>query len=173
MPRPASVAGVSPQKSSQQGAAWSVDLSIAPQGALDRIAANINRRGKRALGLLKTENEFVGVVADQQFEIWERQKRAVHARGRVAARSRGSRIEVTYYIPLRTRVLLGVFFILYLLVALGIATRAQDPSVSPMELLVTGAGAAILGTLFFTGARSQRADLRGFLERVLDGVGRR
>ena len=150
-----------------------MDLPIAPQGALDRIAANINRRGKRALGVLKTENEFVGVIAAPQFEIWERQKRAVHARGRVMARSRGSRLDVTYYIPLRTRVLLGVFFVLYLLVAFGIATQAQDPSVSPAELLVTIAGAAVLGALFFTGARSQRADLRRFLDGILEGGGRR
>ena len=163
---------MSPQKSPQPRAAWSVDLSIAPQGALDRISANINRRGKRALGLLKTENEFVGVVAGHEFEIWERQKRAVHARGRFAARARGSRLEVRFFVPLRTRVLLGVFFVLYAAVAVGIATRPEEPSVSGPEVFITLAGAAVLVALFVTGARSQRADLRAFLANVFDGVAR-
>ena len=149
-----------------------LDLAIAPEGALSRISASVNQRGKRAFGVLKTSNEYVGVVAGQEFEIWERQKRAVHARGRIAGRARGSRLEVNFGVPARTRVLLGIFFLLYALVAFGIATQPQEPSVSPIELLVAIAGAAVLVALFVTGARSQRADLRRFLEHIFEGVGR-
>ena len=139
---------------------------------MSRISANLNQRGKRAFGVLKTANEYVGVVAGQEFEIWERQKRAVHARGRVAARARGSRLEVTFTVPVRTRVLLAMFFVLYALAAFGIATGAQEPSISPVELLIAVAGAAVLVAIFIAGARSQRADLRRFLEHVFEGVGR-
>lgn len=163
---------MSAKKSREESKNWSLDLAIAPEGALGRIGASINRRGKRAFGVLKTENEYVGVVAEREFEIWERQKRAVHALGRVTARQRGSRLDVSFLVPLRTRVLLGLFFALYMFAALGIATQPPEPSVSPAELLVAVAGAAVLVALFVAGARIQRADLRAFLERVFEGVGR-
>jgi hypothetical protein len=152
--------------------AWSLEVAIAPEGALGRIAANINRRGKRAFGVLKTGNEFVGAVVASEFEIWERQTRAVHALGRVTSRHRGSRVEVRFVVPLRTRVLLGLFFVLYVLVALGIATQPPEPSVSPAELITAVAGAAVLVALFIASARSQRTELRAFLERLFDGVAR-
>jgi hypothetical protein len=152
--------------------AWSLDLAIAPEGAIGRISAHINRRGKRAFGVLKTANEYVGVVADHDFVIWERQKRAVRARGRVVARNRGTRLEVRFIVPLRTRALIGIFFVLYALVSLGIATQPPETSVSGGEALVALAGAGALVGLFVAGARSQRADLRAFLERVFEGVAR-
>jgi hypothetical protein len=149
---------------------WSLDLAMAPDGAAGRIASNINRRSKRAFGVLKTTNEYVGVVRANEFELWERQQRAVHARGRVVPRHRGSRVEVSLLIPRRTRFLIGVFFALYLLVSLGIATQPPDPSVSAGETLVALAGAGVLVALFTAGARSQRADLRKFFERVFEDV---
>jgi len=151
---------------------WSCDLAIAPHGALDRIAARINRRGRRAFGVLKTSNEYVGIVGAEDFEIWERQKRAIHARGRVAAQQRGTRLEVEFVAPLRTRVMIALFFILYALASVGIATQPPDPAVSLGELGVSAAGALALGALFIAGARSQRADLRGFLETTFDDVRR-
>jgi hypothetical protein len=149
---------------------WSLDVAIAPDGAIERIRGNINRRGKRAFGVLKTANEFIGVVTQRDFEIWEKQKRAVHARGRVVTQRRGSRIEVSFVVPAWTRLLLGLFFFLYALVTVGIATQPPDPGVSVGEVLVALAGVAVLVTLFVIGARSQRADLQGFLERVFDDV---
>ncbi len=140
---------------------WSLDLAIAPEGATARISANINKRGKRAFGVLKTANEYVGVVADREFEVWERQKRAVHARGRVVARSRGSRVDVRFTVPRRTRFLIGLF-----------STQPPDPSVSAGEVLVSIVGAGVLVALFITGARSQRADLEGFFNRIFEGVAR-
>ena len=149
---------------------WSLDLAMAPEGAAGRIAANINKRGKRAFGVLKTANEYVGVVRANEFEIWEKQKRAVHARGRVVPRHRGSRVEVRFMVTRLTRVLLVPFFALYALAALGIATQPPDPSVSAGEVAVAVAGAALLAALFTASARSQRADLRSFLERVFEDV---
>ena len=151
---------------------WSLDLAIAPEGARQRIAANINKRGKRAFGVLKTANEYVGVVADHEFEIWERQKRAVHARGRVVARHRGTRLEVSFVVPGRTRFLLGLFFVLYVLAALGIAMQPPEPSVTAGEIVVAVAGAVVLAVIFRLGARSQRGDLRALLERSFADVPR-
>jgi len=151
---------------------WSLDLAIAPEGATARISAAINKRGKRAFGVLKTTNEFVGIVTDSEFEVWEKQKRAVHAHGQVRARSRGSRLDVRFIVPTWTRILLGIFFVLYLLVSLGIATQPPDPSVSLGELIVALVGVMVIAALFVASARSQRADLEAFLERVFDGVAR-
>jgi hypothetical protein len=151
---------------------WSLDLAIAPDGAIGRIGASINKRGKRAFGVLKTANEYVGVVRANEFELWERQQRAVHARGRVVARHRGSRVEVNLVVPRRTRFLLGLFFALYLLVSLGIATQPPDPGISVGEVVVSIVGAGVLVALFAAGARSQRSDLRRFFERVFEDVAR-
>src|SRR5439155_6420903 len=151
---------------------WSCDLAIAPQGALDRISARINRRSKRAFGVLKTTNEYVGVVGPRAFEIWERQNRAIHARGRVDPRPRGTRLEVDFVAPLRTRVVIAVFFVLYALVSLGIATQPPDPALSAWEVAVAAAGAVVLVILFVAGACSQRAALLGFLERTFADVRR-
>jgi hypothetical protein len=151
---------------------WSCDLAIAPQGALDRIAAGINRRGRRAFGVLKTTNEYVGFIGQDEFEIWERQKRAIHARGRVAPKTRGTRLEVEFVAPLRTRVLIALFFAMYAVVSIGIATQPPDPEVSLFELVVAAAGGVALVALFIAGARSQRADLRAFLERTFADVRR-
>jgi len=153
-----------------QNETWSLDVAIAPDAAVSRISANINRRGKRAFGVLKTANEYIGVVAERDFEIWERQKRAIHARGRVIARSRGSRIEVAFVVPTWTRLLVGLFFFLYALVTVGIATQPPDPGVSVGELVIAVVGVAVLVTLFVIGARIQRADLEGFLERIFEDV---
>ena len=159
-------------ESSAAAKGWSLDLAIAPDGAAARIRAGINTRGKRAFGVLKTSNEYIGGVVDREFDVWERQKRAVHARGRVRAVARGSRLEVDFIVPTWTRLLLGIFFLLYALVALGIATQPPDPSVSLGEVLVAIAGVVVIVTLFAVSARSQRADLQKFLERVFDGVAR-
>ena len=151
---------------------WSLDLAIAPDGAAGRIAANINKRGKRAFGVLKIANEYIGVVVAHEFEVWERQQRAVHARGRVVPRHRGSRVEVSLVVPRRTRFLIGLFFVLYVLVSLGIATQPPDPGISPGEAAVAIGGAGVLAALFLAGARRQRQDLRAFFDRIFEDVAR-
>jgi hypothetical protein len=149
-----------------------LDLAIAPDGAIDRISASINKRGRRAFGVLKTANEYVGVVREHEFELWERQQRAVHARGRVVPRHRGCRLEVSLIVPRRTRFLVGLFFALYALASVGIATQPPDPTITAGEVLVSLLGAVVLVALFAAGARSQRADLQRFFERVFEDVAR-
>ena len=151
---------------------WSLDLAIAPDGALQRIAAAINRPKKRAFGVLKTENEYVGFIREDTFEIWERQGRAIHGRGVVRGRRGGSRVEVRLMLPRWTRVLVGLFFALYLLVAAGIATQPPRTEISAEEVGVALAGAALLAAIFAAGAAQQRANLRRFLERTFSEVPR-
>ena len=151
---------------------WSLDLAIAPDGAVQRIGAAINRPKKRAFGVLKTGNEYVGFIRDDTFEIWERQGRAIHGRGTVRGRRGGSRVEMR--LPLRrlTKVLVVLFFALYALVAAGIATQPPRPEVSVEEVVITAAGAVLLAAIFATGAARQRADLQRFLERTFSDVPR-
>ena len=151
---------------------WSLDLAIAPDGALQRIAAAINRPKKRAFGVLKTENEFVGFIREDTFEIWERQGRAIHGRGVVRGRRGGSRVEVRLVLPRWRKALVGVFFALYLLVAAGIATQPPRTEISAEEVAIALAGAALLAVIFAAGAARQRSDLRRFLERIFEDVPR-
>jgi hypothetical protein len=148
------------------------DLAVAPDGALARIAGAINRPKKRAFGVLKTENEYVGFIRDETFEIWERQGRAIHGRGTVKGRRGGSRVEVRLELRRLTKILVGLFFALYALVALGIATQPPRPEVAVEEIVITVAGAVLLVAIFSAGASRQRADLRRFLERTFSDVPR-
>jgi hypothetical protein len=151
---------------------WSLDIAIAPAGAMAKITSAINRPKKRAFGVLKTENEFVGFTRDDTFEIWERQKRAIHGRGTVRGLRGGSRIEVRLAPRGITKALVGVFFALYALVAAGIATQPPRPAITIDEILVSLAGAALLAGIFAVGAAQQQADLQRFLERTFSDVPR-
>jgi hypothetical protein len=151
---------------------WSIDVAIAPDGALQRIAAAMNLPKRRAFGVLKTTNEFVGVVGVDTFEIWERQQRAVHALGRINGRRGGTRIEVRFILPLRTRVLIALFFFLYAVVASGLALAGGVPAASAEKLVAAVAGAAVLVVFFSTSAWRQRSDLRTFIERIFADLSR-
>jgi hypothetical protein len=151
---------------------WSLDVAIAPEGALQRIAAAINRPKKRAFGVLKTENEYVGFIREDRFEIWERQGRAIHARGSMRGRGGGTRIEVQLALPRLTKVLVGIFFVLYVLAAAGIATQAPGSEVSVEEIGIALGGAVALAALFAASAAQQRAHLRRFLDRVFGDLTR-
>jgi hypothetical protein len=145
---------------------WSTDTSLAPEAALARVNLAINRPRKRAFGVFKLQNEYVGVVGPQEFEIWERQKRAVHALGSVRAQRGGSRIDVRFGIGRRTPFLVGTFFVLYAAVALGISRLDPEPVVTAGEIAVALIGAAILAGIFAAGAARQRAELQAFIERL-------
>lgn len=145
---------------------WTLDLGIAPEAALVRLEAAINQRPRRAFGVLKTENEFIGAVAGERFEIWERRQRAVHAVGLARPRRGGTRIEARFVIPPLTRGLLVAFFVLYVVVVVGIASRPPEPGLSLQELVIGASGAAVTGGLFYGAARRQRADLVQFLGTV-------
>jgi hypothetical protein len=152
--------------------AMSLDVAAAPQGALTRIAAGINRKPKRLLGVLKVENEYVGYVHADRFEIWERRQRAVHAIGTVAPRAGGSHIEVRFVLPMRTRVLIVVFFALYAAVAAGLALGSSNDAALVQKLVVAALGALALVVIFVAAAIRQTSDLRGFVERLFGEVPR-
>ena len=151
---------------------WSADIAIAPDGALQKIGASINRRKKRAFGVLKTENEYVGFIREDTFEIWERQGRAIHGRGAVRARRGGSCVEVRLMVPRWTKVLVGLFFALYALVAAEIAMQPPRMEISGDEIAIALAGGALLAAIFAAGAAQQRANLRRFLEQTFSEVPR-
>jgi hypothetical protein len=143
---------------------FSLEIATAPQAALARIAAGINHRSKRLLGVLKVENEFVGRAWEDRFEIWERRQRAVHAIGTIKAIRGGSRIDARFVLPLGTRVLIVLFFVLYAAIAFGLASRAPGDVLALEKVVFAGVGAAILAGLFAGSARRQRRDLKTFLE---------
>jgi hypothetical protein len=151
---------------------WSLDVQIAPDGALQRIGAAINRSKKRAFGVLKVENEYVGFIRGDDFEIWERQGRAIHGLGSVRGRRGGSRIELHTVLPRHTKALVGIFFALYVLGAAGIATQPPETDVSVEEIGIALAGAAVLAAIFAASAAQQRANLRRFLELIFAEVPR-
>lgn len=151
---------------------WSLNVAIAPDGALDRLTAAINQRPKRAFGGLRTQKEFVGAVVGGQFEIWERSQRAVHAVGRIQPASGGTRIEMRFVFPPITKALILVFFALYLAAAGSFAIRAPDATRSILDGAIGAGGAVVLVILFTTAARQQRSELRAFVERVFGDVPR-
>ena len=151
---------------------WSLELAIAPDGVRQRIAAAINRPKKRAFGVLKTENEYVGFIRDDVFEIWERQGRAINALGMIRGRRGGSRVELRLVLPRSRKILVGLFFALYALVAAGIATQPPGVDISAPEIAIALAGALLLAAIFAAGAARQRADLQRFLERTFSDVPR-
>ena len=113
---------------------WLLDVGIAPEAALARLEEAINQRPKRAFGVLKTQNEFIGAIAQDRFEVWERRQRAVHAVGLARPKRGGARIEASFVIPPLTRGLLVAFFALYVVVVVGIASQPPDSGLSAQEL---------------------------------------
>jgi hypothetical protein len=140
-----------------------LDLEMAPKDARQRLAAAINRQPRRLLGVLKVEDEFVGVVATGEFEIWERRQHAVHVHGRIDRSPDGSRIGANFSITPRARILLVVFFALYVLLGAGIISRAPDATAPIPSWLVLIAGGLALFGLFLVGARRQRKTLHRFV----------
>jgi hypothetical protein len=145
---------------------WTLDVGIAPEAALARLEGAINQRPRRAFGVLKTENEFIGAIVRQRFEVWERRQRAVHAVGIARPRRGGTRIEARFVMPPLTRGLLVAFFVLYVVVVVGIASQPPEPGLSTEELVIAASGAAVTAGLFYGAARRQRADLVQFLGTV-------
>lgn len=151
---------------------WALDVAIGPEAALARLGGAINQRPKRAFGVLKTQKEFVGAIASEHFEIWERSQRAVHGVGRVFPVSRGTRVEMRFLVPPITKALIVVFFALYVVAAGGFALGPRDTTVALANVIVGVGGAVVLAILFMSAARRQRADLGAFVERVFGDVPR-
>ncbi|OLD96156.1 MAG: hypothetical protein AUI36_45925 [Cyanobacteria bacterium 13_1_40CM_2_61_4] len=111
-------------------------------------------------------------MQDEEFEVWERRQRVVRLRGRVQARTGGTRMELRLVLPLRTRILIGLFFGLYIVVAIGIASRPPETVLSAGEMLTAVAGAVVLALIFLAAAERQRRDLRAFVESLFADVTR-
>ncbi|HJW48290.1 MAG TPA: hypothetical protein VJ726_02610 [Candidatus Limnocylindria bacterium] len=154
------------------GPQWALDVGIAPEAALARLGGAINQRPKRAFGVLKVQKEFVGAIASEHFEIWERSQRAVHGVGRFSAVSGGTRVEMRFLVPPITKALIVVFFALYAVAAGGFVLGARDATVALANVIFGVGGAVILAILFTSAARRQRADLGAFLERLFGDVPR-
>jgi protein-S-isoprenylcysteine O-methyltransferase Ste14 len=65
---------------------------------------------------------------------------------------------------MRTRTLIVLFFGLYFVVAIGIATQPPETALSAEEMLIAVAGAVVLAVIFLAAAEWQRRDLRAFVE---------
>ena len=105
------------------------------------------------------------MVDGVDFELWERQGRAVHARGAVRAIRGGSRVEMRFVLTARTRALIAVFFVLYVVAAYGLAEQGPH-GLSATSFVVAFAGFVVIAGIFLIAARSQRAQLREFVSRV-------
>ena len=145
---------------------WSTDLDVAPEASLARLRAAINLPRKRLFGLLKTRPEFLGWVDGSEFEIWERQDRAVHAFGEIRPRRGGGTVRLRFALPLRTKILVALFFVLYGAAGLEVGNRGEVwPSAA--TVLLVAVGALVIAAIFTIAARHQRDQLRAFVERVL------
>lgn len=143
-----------------------LDVAMAPAATLARVAGAINRRERRMFGILKTKNEYVGLTSADGFEIWERQRRTVHAVAHVRPHGGGSRIELRFVFPPARWALTVLFFALYGLVAVALALLPPETEVSGLELAAIVAGAAVLAAGFAYAAARQRADLAAFVARL-------
>ena len=71
-----------------------------------------------------------------------------------------------------TKILVGTFFVLYALVAAGIAMQPPRTDIGIEEIVISLGGALLLAVIFATSAAQQRADLQRFLERTFSEVPR-
>jgi hypothetical protein len=149
-------------------AEWTLDVAIAPDAAVTRVKSAINLPKKRMLGVIKTQPEYVGVVDGRHFEIWERRQRAIHAVGEARGQSGGTRIGVHFRLAPPARLLIPLFFLLYALAAVGLATQPAAPDVSTLDAAVSVAGALFFSALFYGSARAQRRALERFLADALN-----
>lgn len=148
------------------GEDYVLEVAIAPEGALAKLRSAINKRPQRAFGVIKIAPEWVGVVRGTEFEIWERRQHATHAHGRVRGRHGGSRIEARIELTRRARVLTVLFFVLFVLAAIGLAGLPDSRALDATSLLVVVLGGATLAGLYWTASIRQRSALRRFIAEV-------
>ena len=142
------------------------DIPIAPEALSSRLRAAINNRPRRMFGVLKVGSEWVGVVAGNEFVVWEKQGHATRATGRIKGRRGGSRVEAVIAVTGRTRILTVVFFALFVIASLGLLAREEGLGIGPSGLAVAAVGAFVTLTLFWSASLRQRAALRAFLDGV-------
>ncbi|MGH2498893.1 MAG: hypothetical protein ACRDF0_02190 [Candidatus Limnocylindria bacterium] len=147
-----------------------LDIRMAPEGVAGRLRGAVNQRPERAFGVIKVKPEYVGLVRERDFEIWERRQHAVHAVGRIRARRGGSRIEMRAHVTPRTRLLAAAFFLILAVAVVGFNLRPREAEVSFLTLLVGPAGALVIAIVFLVSARRQGAALRRFVAELFADV---
>lgn len=143
-----------------------LDVAVAPEALMSRLRAAINQKPKRAFGVLKVANEWVGVVDGNEFAVWERRQHATRAEGRISGRRGGSRVEARIALTRRSSILVVVFFALFMAGAVGALTLPEGLGIAPSTLALAFFGGLATLALFWVGALRQRAALRGFLSDV-------
>lgn len=143
-----------------------LDATVAPEALAGRLRAAINTRPKRALGVLKVHSEWIGLVAGNEFVVWEKQQHATRATGRIRRHKGGARVEARIALTRRTSVLMVVFFTLFAVAALGLLAREEGLGIGPTGLGIAVVGGLVTLTLFWWAGLRQRAALRRFLDEV-------
>ena len=143
-----------------------MEVPIAPEALASRLRGRLNQRPKRALGILKVSDEWIGVVHGNEFAVWERRQHAMRAQGRIRGVRGGSRVEARIALTRRAAVMTVVFFVLFAVGAVGVLSQPEGLGISPATLVI--ALLAGFGTLlvFWIGSLRQRAALRAFLADV-------
>ena len=143
-----------------------IEISVAPEALASRLRGRLNQRPKRALGILKVSDEWIGVVHGNEFAVWERRQHAMRAQGRIRGVRGGSRVEARIALTRRSAVMMVVFFVLFAVGAVGVLSQPEGLGISPATLVI--ALLAGFGTLivFWVGSLRQRAALRAFLADV-------
>jgi hypothetical protein len=142
------------------------DVAVAPEHLIGLLREELAKKPKRALGVLKTGDEFRGMIAGTEFAVWERQQHATRAIGRIRGRRGGSRIEASISLTRRSRILTVAFFVLFAIGAYAVLERGEGFRTDATGIsLAIVAGAATL-VMFWLVSLQQRARLRRFLDRV-------
>jgi hypothetical protein len=143
-----------------------IDVPLAPEALASRLRSRLNQRPKRAFGILKVSDEWIGVVHGNSFAVWERRQHAMRADGRIRGVRGGSRVEARIALTRRSALMMAIFFVLFAVGAVGILSQPEGLGISPATLVI--ALLAGFGTLlvFWVGSLRQRAALRAFLADV-------
>lgn len=143
-----------------------MEVPATPEALASRLRSRLNQRPKRALGVLKVSDEWIGAVHGDQFAVWERRQHAMRAQGRIRGVRGGSRVEARIALTRRSTVLMAVFFLLFFVGAVGILSQPEGLGISPATLVIAvlAGSATLLG--FWIGSLRQRAALRSFLADV-------
>lgn len=143
-----------------------LDVPVAPEALASRLRGRINQRPKRAFGVLKVSDEWIGVVQGTTFAVWERRQHAMRAQGRIRGQRGGSRIEARIALTRRSAVLMIVFFALFGVAALAILSRPEGLGISPATIVLAFVAGLATLVVFWIGSLRQRAALRRFLTSV-------
>lgn len=150
-----------------RGERYAREVAAAPEAVEATLRGAINRPARRALGVLKVSDEWVGAVAAKEFVVWERRGHATRAHGRIRGRRGGTRVEVEIAVTRRTYVLTVILFALFAVASWGLLAREEGMGFTPGGIAVAVAGGLVTLAFFWTSSLRQAAALRRFLDGVL------